>query len=38
MAEREIGFGVVGLGMGAGHARDIHELEGGAPCGRVRRG
>ncbi len=28
MAEREIGFGVVGLGMGAGHARDIHELEG----------
>lgn len=28
MAEREIGFGVVGLGMGAGHARDIYDLEG----------
>ena len=28
MAERDIGFGVVGLGMGAGHARDIHGLAG----------
>jgi len=28
MSEREIGFGVVGLGMGAGHARDISNLEG----------
>jgi predicted dehydrogenase len=28
MAEREIGFGVVGLGMGAGHARDIYDLPG----------
>jgi len=28
MSEREIGFAVVGLGMGAGHARDIYDLEG----------
>ena len=28
MIEREIGFGVVGLGMGAGHARDIYDLPG----------
>ncbi|MGI6206816.1 MAG: Gfo/Idh/MocA family protein [Anaerolineae bacterium] len=28
MAEREIGFAVVGLGMGAGHARDIYDLPG----------
>jgi len=26
MSEHEIGFGVVGLGMGAGHAQDIHRM------------